>query len=87
MYEANVDDVGYSLVALYTPVREDGVEGQPVSASTDPIAVGKYNMIPISVFIFFLLLLYFSLTIEVVIIIDVIKFLLNIVAQALLFRL
>ncbi|XAR72534.1 hypothetical protein NMG60_11019208 [Bertholletia excelsa] len=39
MYEANVDDVGYRLVAIYTPIREDGVEGQPVSASTDPIAV------------------------------------------------
>ncbi|XP_042465469.1 187-kDa microtubule-associated protein AIR9 isoform X3 [Zingiber officinale] len=39
MYEANVDDVGYRLVAVYTPVREDGVEGQPVSASTDPISV------------------------------------------------
>jgi hypothetical protein len=41
MYEANVDDVGYRLVAIYTPVREDGVEGQSVSVSTDPIAVGK----------------------------------------------
>lgn len=40
MYEANVDDVGYRVVAIYTPVREDGVEGQPVSASTDPISVG-----------------------------------------------
>lgn len=40
MYEANVDDVGYRLVAIYTPVRDDGVEGQPVSASTEPIAVG-----------------------------------------------
>ncbi|KAM6551906.1 hypothetical protein CsatB_001714 [Cannabis sativa] len=39
MYEANVDDVGYRLVVVYTPVREDGVEGQPISASTDPIAV------------------------------------------------
>ncbi|KAJ7969079.1 187-kDa microtubule-associated protein AIR9-like [Quillaja saponaria] len=39
MYEANVDDVGYRLVAIYTSVREDGVEGQPVSASTEPIAV------------------------------------------------
>lgn len=39
MYEANVDDVGYRLVALYTPVREDGVEGRPLSVSTDPIAV------------------------------------------------
>ncbi|KAL2467410.1 microtubule-associated protein [Abeliophyllum distichum] len=39
MYEANVDDVGYRLVALYTPVREDGVEGQPVSVSTELIAV------------------------------------------------
>ncbi|KAG1368409.1 putative 187-kDa microtubule-associated protein AIR9 [Cocos nucifera] len=39
MYEANVDDVGYRLVAVYTPIREDGVEGQPVSASTDPISV------------------------------------------------
>lgn len=41
MYEAYVDDVGYRLVAIYTPIREDGVEGQPVSASTDPIAVGN----------------------------------------------
>lgn len=39
MYEANVDDVGYRLVTIYTPVREDGIEGQPVSASTEPIAV------------------------------------------------
>ncbi|XP_004293996.1 PREDICTED: 187-kDa microtubule-associated protein AIR9 [Fragaria vesca subsp. vesca] len=39
MYESNVDDVGYRLVAIYTPVREDGVEGQPVSASTEPITV------------------------------------------------
>lgn len=39
MYEASVDDVGYRLVAVYTPVREDGVEGKPVSASTEPIAV------------------------------------------------
>uniref|UniRef100_A0A0E0AFR8 Uncharacterized protein n=1 Tax=Oryza glumipatula TaxID=40148 RepID=A0A0E0AFR8_9ORYZ len=38
-YEANVDDVGYRLVIIYTPVREDGVEGQPISASTEPIAV------------------------------------------------
>lgn len=41
MYESNVDDVGYRLVAIYTPVREDGVEGSPVSASTEPIAVGN----------------------------------------------
>ncbi|XP_023758150.1 187-kDa microtubule-associated protein AIR9 isoform X1 [Lactuca sativa] len=39
MYEANVDDVGYRLVAIYTPVREDGTEGCPVSASTEPITV------------------------------------------------
>ncbi|PPD82943.1 hypothetical protein GOBAR_DD20121 [Gossypium barbadense] len=39
MYEANVDDVGYRLVAIYTPFRKDGIEGQPVSASTEPIAV------------------------------------------------
>ncbi|KAK4254784.1 hypothetical protein QN277_010113 [Acacia crassicarpa] len=39
MYEANVDDVGYRLVAIYTPVREDGVEGQPISASTESITV------------------------------------------------
>ncbi|KAJ1287736.1 hypothetical protein BS78_02G033400 [Paspalum vaginatum] len=39
MYEANVDDVGYRLVAIYTPVREDGVEGQPISVSTEPISV------------------------------------------------
>lgn len=43
MYEANVDDVGYRLVAIYTPVREDGVEGQPISASTDSIAVGIFE--------------------------------------------
>lgn len=41
MYEANVDDVGYRLVAVYTPIREDGVEGVPTSASTEPIQVGK----------------------------------------------
>ena len=40
MYEANVDDVGYRLVAVYTPVREDGAEGEPVSASTEPITIG-----------------------------------------------
>ncbi|XP_020271153.1 187-kDa microtubule-associated protein AIR9 [Asparagus officinalis] len=39
MYEANVDDVGYRLVVLYTPIREDGLEGEPSSASTEPIAV------------------------------------------------
>lgn len=39
MYEANVDDVGYRLVAVYTPIREDGTEGAPVSSSTEPIAV------------------------------------------------
>lgn len=44
MYEANVDDVGYRLVAIYTPVRDDGIEGQPVSASTEPIAVGNYRV-------------------------------------------
>jgi hypothetical protein len=43
MYEANVDDVGYRLVAIYTPVREDGVEGQPVSVSTEPITVGNFS--------------------------------------------
>lgn len=43
MYEANVDDVGYRLVAIYTPVREDGVEGQPVSVSTEPITVGRVS--------------------------------------------
>lgn len=40
MYEANVDDVGYRLIAVYTPIREDGMEGQAVSASMDPISVG-----------------------------------------------
>ncbi|KAH7366335.1 hypothetical protein KP509_18G073300 [Ceratopteris richardii] len=39
MYEANVEDVGYRLVAVYTPIRDDGKEGTPVSASTDPIRV------------------------------------------------
>ncbi|CAI9755205.1 unnamed protein product [Fraxinus pennsylvanica] len=37
MYMANVDDVSYRLVALYTPLRDDGVEGQ--SVSTELIAV------------------------------------------------
>ncbi|XP_040375727.1 187-kDa microtubule-associated protein AIR9 [Rosa chinensis] len=32
-----MSDTGF--VAIYTPVREDGVEGSPVSASTEPIAV------------------------------------------------
>ena len=40
-YQAHVDDVGYRLVAVYTPIREDDVEGAPVSASTEPIAVGN----------------------------------------------
>lgn len=44
MYESNVDDVGYGLVAVYTPVREDGVEGQPISASTESIIVGKLKI-------------------------------------------
>ncbi|KAJ6832033.1 187-kDa microtubule-associated protein AIR9 [Iris pallida] len=39
MYEANVDDVGYRLVAVYTPIRADGMVGEPSSASTEPIAV------------------------------------------------
>ncbi|CAM6096301.1 unnamed protein product [Calypogeia fissa] len=39
MYEANVDDVGYRLVAVYTPFRDDGVQGAPTSASTEPIQV------------------------------------------------
>ncbi|KAH7286153.1 hypothetical protein KP509_33G060400 [Ceratopteris richardii] len=39
MYEANVDDIGSRLVAVYTPVREDGIGGTPVSASTELIAV------------------------------------------------
>lgn len=39
MYEANVDDVGYRLVVVYTPIREDGVEGHPISASTEPVSV------------------------------------------------
>lgn len=39
MYEANVDDVGYRLVTIYTPIREDGLEGEPVSTSTEPLAV------------------------------------------------
>eukprot|EP00244_Chara_vulgaris_P002825 TRINITY_DN14979_c0_g1_i1.p1 TRINITY_DN14979_c0_g1~~TRINITY_DN14979_c0_g1_i1.p1 ORF type:complete len:562 (+),score=91.22 TRINITY_DN14979_c0_g1_i1:208-1893(+) len=38
-YESMPDDVGYTLVAEYTPVRDDGVVGEPVTASTDPIAV------------------------------------------------
>lgn len=45
MYEANVDDVGYRLVAIYTPIREDGVEGHQVSASTEPITVGKPRLL------------------------------------------
>lgn len=51
MYEANVDDVGYRLVAIYTPVREDGMEGQPVSASTDPIAVGNAKYLFFNLFL------------------------------------
>jgi hypothetical protein len=39
MYEAKVDDVGYRLVAVYHPMREDGVEGSPVTASTNPVIV------------------------------------------------
>ena len=54
MYEANVDDIGCRLVAVYTPVRDDGVGGAPVSASTDPIAVGwfrKFHFLYFKIFI------------------------------------
>lgn len=58
-YEANVDDVGYRLVAIYTPVREDGVEGQPISVSTEQIAVGivksPLTPFPIHVHLLFML--------------------------------
>lgn len=40
-YEANVDDIGFILAAKYTPVREDGLVGEPVTAQTTPIAIGK----------------------------------------------
>lgn len=53
MYEANVDDVGYRLVAIYTPIREDGVEGHPVSASTEPITVGKRGSVLFAPIFFF----------------------------------
>lgn len=43
MYEANVDDVGYRLVAVYTPARDDGTQGSPTSASTEPIQVGEWR--------------------------------------------
>ncbi|KAJ7530247.1 hypothetical protein O6H91_15G086300 [Diphasiastrum complanatum] len=39
MYEANVDDVGYRLIAVYTPIREDGIAGNPTSTSTELIEV------------------------------------------------
>lgn len=39
MYEANVDDVEYKLVAVYTPIQEDGVEGESLSTSTKGIAI------------------------------------------------
>lgn len=54
MYESNVDDVGYRLVAVYTPVREDGAEGQPISASTEPIGVGMYHYVILVSLYFFL---------------------------------
>jgi hypothetical protein len=41
-YEANVDDIGFILAAKYTPVREDGLVGEPVTAQTTPIAIGKF---------------------------------------------
>lgn len=60
MYEANVDDVGYRLVAIYTPVREDGIEGQPVSASTESIAVGNFKILVLMALFFQALVLDFE---------------------------
>jgi len=57
MYEANVDDVGYRLVAVYTPIREDGVEGGPSSSSTEPIAVGIFPVLCTFLLILLFLLL------------------------------
>jgi len=34
-----VDDVGYVLVASYTPVRADGVAGEPVEAESQVVQV------------------------------------------------
>lgn len=38
-FHACVDDVGYILVARYTPVRADGVAGQPVEAESPVVQV------------------------------------------------
>lgn len=39
-YEATADDVGFALMVKYTPVREDGEVGQPVTTVTQPITIG-----------------------------------------------
>ena len=33
-FDACVDDVGYALVAMYTPVRSDGAVGEPARAES-----------------------------------------------------
>jgi len=38
-FHACVDDVGYVLVASYTPVRADGVAGEPVEAESQVVQV------------------------------------------------
>ena len=40
-YEANAEDVGCRLLVRYTPVREDGVEGQPQTATSPVIEIGE----------------------------------------------
>lgn len=41
--DLSLDDVGESIELIYTPVREDGIEGSPRSIRTDGIAPGELS--------------------------------------------
>lgn len=50
------DDVGERIELIYTPVRDDGIKGKPVSLISTPIAPGRFTLqdriVPLSVKIF-----------------------------------
>lgn len=47
-YLPTIDDVGSSLVFMYTPVTEEGVKGDPHYKYTDFVKAGKTSSYPIS---------------------------------------
>ena len=43
-YEANAEDAGCRLMVRYTPVREDGAEGQPETATSPVVEIGEPSL-------------------------------------------